>query len=818
MSQTTVKNTKAVNLCDWVIKICLFVIVALVPLFFLPYTVDVLEFSKQSLMLVLVLVALVAWLGKIIAKGQFEIRKNILNIAIGVFVVILLLSSYFSLNKYQSFVGLSGNQSMSFITIIGFVLFYFIAVNNLDTIKKIKHLLLAGLISGFLVGFHGLLQLFGKFILPSATTQSRIFNLIGTYNTFGLFCAVILTIAIAYLLSLYGSKGQKIKDSLSQIILSVFLWLLAALMLFNVILIDFWVIWVGLIIAMILILGFAFTRAQDLNTKWLMLPMIILVASVLFQFINLPASVQMPAEVTPSYKSSWIITKGALQEDPLLGSGPGTFIYDYAEYRPESINNTIFWNVKFDRAISQVMTQVSTTGVLGLVSWLILFGVFAYFVVSRFMKAKTNSNWILGVGLLSSWAVLFIAKFLYSSNLTLDFFNWFLFAILTVFLVSQADIKKISFETSPKTGLLLSFAFIIVVTMSAAGLYLIGQRFAAEAYYYSGLKAANVEDNFIEVNKKISKAANLNKFKDDYYRSLTQLYQNEIEVQANKLSSAAEDEQAGITRNIQLLTDGAVNVGKKTTEINPVNVNNWLVLGRLYYNISSYVQGAEDFAKDSFDKAIELEPASAIHYTERAKTYLMKYDRKQLEKQVEGADTVALEEEAKEFLQLAVENLEKAIELKPNYAPAHYQMAIVHVRKGDLEQAIEELEVNFSINPKDVGNLFQLGLLYYQNEEVEKAQAALEQAVKLSENYSNARWYLASVYEEQGEIDKAIEQIEKVLELNPENELVEEKLNALRTGTSTTTSTLPQPVETPETVQPSVRPATTDTQPETQPE
>jgi O-antigen ligase len=178
---------------------------------------------------------------------------------------------------------------------------------------------------------------------------------------------------------------------------------------------------------MVVILAFTFSRSTKLNTKWLMLPMIILVFAVLFQFINFPVDLGLPVEVSPNYTSSWQITKGALAEKPILGSGPGTFGFDYSKFKPETINDSIFWNVRFDRAVSEVMTILATTGILGTVAWLVLMGIFIFVIVSRLARSHSDANWLLGVGLFSGFVLLFVAKFLYASNITLEFFTWLVF-------------------------------------------------------------------------------------------------------------------------------------------------------------------------------------------------------------------------------------------------------------------------------------------------------------------------------------------------------------------------------------------------------
>jgi len=791
------KTDKVTLLCDTVIRVSLYLLVFLMPIFFLPYTFEVLEFNKQNLLVVLSLLALVAWLGKIIVKGKVEFRKNILNVPIVVFLVIYALASFFSKDKYLSFIGSWSQESFSFLTVFSFVILYFVIINNLDSIKRLRNLLTVGLISSFIVIMHGLFQMFGKFLLPVSFAQSKFFNLIGTFNTFAVFAAFVLTLAVAYLISLHGIKEHVFERTKPRLVLTFFLWLLGILALLAVILIDFWAAWLSLMIAMIVFLVFTISRSAKLNTRWLMLPMGMLVVSILFLFINLPIDLGLPAEAMPNYQSSWQITKGALQEKALFGSGPGTFIFDYSAYKPESINQTAFWAIRFDRAIAEAMTLLATAGLLGIVSWLLLMGVFIYLVISKFIKSQVDSDWLLGVGLFSSWVLFFITKFLYSSNITLEFLFWFVLSLLTLWALQEVEIKKTSFKTSQKAALTFSFIFILVTTFSVSALYLVGQRYTADVYFKEALALNQQEGgHFADVNLKIRKAIKLNRYEDSYYRILAKIYLDQISNELQKLSSKDAAVKAKASGNIQVLIDAAIKSADKATKLSPNNVANWSMLGKVYQNIISFAKGADNWAVSSYKKAIELEPTNPVLYTELARVYTIKYDLAKRASKAKNADKDALSSEADKDLQKALENLNKAIELKKNYAPAYYQLAMVHVRKGDIKTAISELELNKAANPKDVNASFQLGLLYYQNGQEDKAVIELQRTLALSPNYANAMWYLASIYEKQGHKDKAIELMEKLAKLNPDNKIVKKKLDGLKAGTSAApAASLPEPVE-----------------------
>ena len=75
--------------------------------------------------------------------------------------------------------------------------------------------------------------------------------------------------------------------------------------------------------------------------------------------------------------------------------------------------------------------------------------------------------------------------------------------------------------------------------------------------------------------------------------------------------------------------------------------------------------------------------------------------------------------------------------------------------------------------------MFQLGLLYYRNNQKDVATRAWEQAVVFFPDYSNARWYLSLAYEEKNDLVKALEQVKKIAELNPDNQIVKDRIATL---------------------------------------
>jgi len=138
----------------------------------------------------------------------------------------------------------------------------------------------------------------------------------------------------------------------------------------------------------------------------------------------------------------------------------------------------------------------------------------------------------------------------------------------------------------------------------------------------------------------------------------------------------------------------------------------------------------------------------------------------------------------KECLSSAIISLEKSIELKPDYAPAHYLKAVAYDQQGREEEAIVTLEELKKVSPEDIGISFQLGMLYWRIEKLDEAQREFEGIIKSDPDYSNARYMLGLVYDKKGEKEKAEEQFEKVSQLNPENQEVIRILENLKEGLS----------------------------------
>ena len=117
-------------------KLLFYSLVFLLPLFWLPITSEYLEFNKQYLLFVLVCLILLAWLYRqVISSKRLVIRRTPLDIFIFVFMILMILSAVFSVDRVSSLLGFYGRFSDNLVGILSLCVLYFLIVNNVKGTK-----------------------------------------------------------------------------------------------------------------------------------------------------------------------------------------------------------------------------------------------------------------------------------------------------------------------------------------------------------------------------------------------------------------------------------------------------------------------------------------------------------------------------------------------------------------------------------------------------------------------------------------------------------------------------------------------------------
>ncbi len=782
----TIKVTSTEKMADQIIKFTVFLTVALLPLFFLPNVPSPLELGKQVFLILLVGIGCLAWVGKMALKSEIRVRRNFFLFPLVIFLVIIGLSSIFSVYPNQSFWGYFGGEGKSFITNLFLGLLFLLIVNNFNSIKEIRNLILFFWGSGLVTAIIALLQILGIFTFPFAVTKTVTFNTVGNIYLFGIFAGAMLV------LSLMLSMSDEIESKALKIVIMVssffFFFLLTV--------VNFKILWFVVLLVIALILGLSIV--QSFNKKegqgGRILPMVFLVFSLIIIWKKEPIlKLNNQIQIFPSYKTSLVMLKNSLGENLLLGVGPAHFDYIYKQNR--DVNSLgEFWSVVFDDSASYFLTIASTTGLLGILGFLFLIVVGSYYFFKSIISSKSvsqsnpssepkNGFLLSGVGV--AWFFITITIFIYSSTTTILMVWWFLTVVMVSLLISSGKIESKEFTTtsdSPVSSLILSFSFVILIIGLVSVLYLQTQKYVAAAKFNQALISDSKGEPIEKTRENIEKAITFDSGRDVYFRNLAVA----LFVEANKrvLDKKQENLSDDDINFIRAKISGSIQAVENAKKLNPFNSINYISAAQIYESLITVIPEAKELVSQNYIKAAELDPHNpAIHYA-LARAYVSIVDLETKNQRKEETVFSELSQTTKDYINKAKDEIQKSLEIMPNYLASNILLASVYELEGNLKKAIEkELETKEKL-PNNQLVAFRLGLFYYKDGQKDKAKNEFEEAVRLDKNYSNARYFLGLIQSEQGEKDKALENFKKISELNPDNEEVKKIIENLNNNRS----------------------------------
>ena len=767
------------NILTKISKINIYLLVFLLPIFFLPFSVEAYEFNKQYLLFFLVSLGFLVWMGRmIICDKEIKFRRTPLDIPVLIFMFFSILSTVFSIDKISSLLGFYGRFSDNLISVLSLGVLYFLITNNTrinpegkpsasygagtdkntdERVLNISGMLKAFLWSVFFVLLFSYFSIFGVWQILSKLASGfqvlgRMFNPIGgSLEALAMFLVVATVLLVGLLL--------KSERGLRRGILGFLL--LASIIL--LIIIDFTATWLVLSLVLLLFLIFAFwSRIFRERVNWLLIPIFLFIISIIFIFFQVSNyKLQVSGlnildhqkEILLDQKTTWRVGWEVIKHYPVLGSGIGTFALDFSKFKPQNFNQTDFWQIRFDKGANQIAEYVSTMGILGFLSWLVIVGMFLLvswlFLQVKIAKIKTQSEKEQSTidnyqfPLFFTFLALFLSQFVYYQNTALAFIFWLVLGLSVVSWQKPIKEKIISFKDFPEIGLVVNMALILLLLI-ILGSWFFGVRiYLADVNFKEGISLNKIEN--------LEKAVSLNQLRANYRIILSRSYFTEA---LNELQNPAEKQN---TPKIQTYFSKSIDEVKKAVVSSP----NWVVtsenLGIIYRDIQGLVQGASQFAIDSFSKASELEPTNPVFPTEIGKLLL------------QGGKTGEARKE-----------IEKALQSKPDYLDAKIQSAIILEQEGNFQEAINKLEALIAENPRSVETIFQLGRVYYNNNQTDKAISLFQQAISLFPNHSNSLYALGVAYQKKGQKENALKTFEKVLELNPGNQDVIAKIAELK--------------------------------------
>jgi len=734
--------------------------------FFIPYSPITLEASKGFLLSVGVTLSLFFWLISRLGDGKFVIPKDKLIIFAAIIPLVFLISSFFSSSFYISLFG-SGFEVGTFGSMLVLFITFFLSIIHFQTEKHLWQFIWVLFIGAIvLIVF----QLFNivigvGYILPGSLQGLSSGNLVGSWNNFA------LVLGIMVLLALFTLELLKTKKSFR--IIQYIVLILGILLL---IVINSPLVWllVGTFSVIIFVYIISIQRTSHDNqgegrkNNFPFASLVIMLVSLMFlvggnlvanlisQYINLNSS-----EVRPSLVATTQVFWDSFKHNPVLGTGPNTFVIDWALWQPKDVAQTLFWNSDFTNGFSALTTFAVTSGVLGLLAFLLFLVVYVTRGIQSIRVALQNiySNYFIMTILmisLYSW----ITVVLCNPSIVIIMLAFASSGILIGLLVNKQAIavKEFSFLNDPRHSFFSILGLLVLMVVSISLTYVYVEKFTSLAYFSKSLKGENTIESLYKSEQMLNRAIALDK-NDVYYRNLSQLYISHI-------SLLIKDENVSkdtLKSDLQQLVNLAQNSALSAVTQNPNQYLNYMNLGSIYSSLVPLsVENSYENALAAYDKALLLAPNNPSIILSKASLEFLKENNS----------------EARKYIK-------QALDVKPNYIDAIFLLVQIETNEGNLSEAIKQAEYAGELAPNDATVFFRLGLLRYNNNDYSGAVSAFEKAVILDNTYLNARYFLAQSYKKVGRTDDSMKQFEILNQLVPDNQLVKDAINSAGGSVST---------------------------------
>ena len=259
---------------------------------------------------------------------------------------------------------------------------------------------------------------------------------------------------------------------------------------------------------------------------------------------------------------------------------------------------------------------------------------------------------------------------------------------------------------------------------------------------------------------------------DTYDRKLTDIFAVESEI----AKTIAETLQAKITGSEK-------NSIAKAPTANPEAYELYLK-GRFFWNKRSGVDLRK--AIDYFNQAIAKDPNYALAYSGLADSYLLLPNyggaptadvippaRAAVTKALELDDLLAeahaslgLLDTLDLRLERAITHMERAVQLKPNYATGHHWLGLGHLSLGHFDQAIAEGKRAAELDPLSVIINADLAWTYASAHRLDEAEAQARKTLEIDPRFFLAHYYLGGVRQAKGQLPEAISEFRQAFDLN----------------------------------------------------
>lgn len=754
----------------------------LLPIFFIPGLNVPAQLAKVMLAVVAAVLLVIFFTFRMLKTRSLSLSVSLPVVALIAFPLLYLASAAFSGSLSLSFFGYQLETDTFAFALLASALSLFVML-SLDS-RAILRSFVAFLASAAAVFLFEIVQLFFGRAIGGSLFSSPTINLVGSWNSLGVFAGLIASLILVAFESL---KFSRLRTWILYAMLALSLLLLVA--------VNFDSVWVMVATISFCVLVYSLTRSFSKPASGAgggtIAAVVVFLCAIFFVFngsvgggtvpapantqSNIPLKVQsyfgiQTLEVRPSVQSTLSVIGAVMAKSPLVGSGPDTFGQDWFLYRPAAIVGTPFWDVEFPAGFGSIPTSAATGGIVVLFGWLFVAGAICWSVARALLslpEGESHEYFFAAISGVASFYLLSL-HFMYVPEAGLSLLMFLFFGIFLASLKGTRLSRDIhvSFTESPRMG----FVAVLIGLAVAIG---------ALSFLYEGstLMSALVKSNdalseaaagqFDAAHDTMVSAIGLAE-RDIYYRALAAIDLARVNalIQSNASGTDAQ-------KKFQDLLASAIDAGTRATASNPNEYSNWLARASVYAAVVPLnIQGAYDSAVASLEEARKRNPATP-------------------EVDYRIADMQATLKKNADAKASATASLEK----KQDYTPAILLLAQLALSEGNLAEAIKGVNSAVVLDPQNSQLMYQLGLLNLQAKKYDDARIAFEQALTVTPDYANASFFLAQAYYNLNRKDDALKMLEALQEKNADNQTLMTVINDLKAGKN------PFPQNTPDTVQ-----------------
>ncbi len=655
---------------DKIISYSFYLLFFLTPLFWTSLNYELFEYNKMILTYGFTVIITGAWILKMIRDKAFIVKRTPLDIPLLLFLGANILSTIFSIDPHTSIWGYYSRSNGGLLSIVSYLLLYWAFVTNMDK-AKVFTILKFGLASGFLISLWAIAEHFG--VSPSCVilrgefnancwiqdVQARVFATLGQPNWLAAYLSMLIFPALYFLLT--ATTALK-RNTYYLILITLYL--------------AFTFTYsrgptLGLIGGIAVFIILSFLRKQESKKQFIygsrikygmtilvsFLIVNILFGSALTSFrlvskfaapvrpaISLPtqSGTQLENGGTESGQIRFIVWQGAwdiFKHYPIFGSGVETFAYSYYQFRPASHNLTSEWDFLYNKAHNEYLNYLSTTGLVGFGTYMLVIGTFVFWSIKSILKKHTTN--ILLLILLSSYISYLIYNFFLFSVVIVAIF-FYLFPALVFVATEETKVYKLQFiyfKWIHRKKLYTNIAKGVIIFSTLYLLYSIFQLWYADTLFAKGERASDLGNPGRAYNL-LSSASDLNKGEP--------FYKSELAFSAAQAAAALADSDATLSA---ALKDEAVTQTNQVFKISPKNISFYRTAVRTYFELATFDKSYMDKALQTLDMTIKLAPTDPKLFYNKALIF----------------EAMAKKDEE-------IKALEQAIKLKPDYLEALVQL------------------------------------------------------------------------------------------------------------------------------------------------